>query len=154
MTRAYFPDAHTVVVGPGVKTGLPVQMDNPREVGTDRVANAVGRRRPLGRPGRRRRPRHRDRVRGVNAAGQYVGGAIAPGVDISVDALGVARRPAAPGRDRAAPRSVIAKNTIEALQSGAVHGFAGLVDGLVARIVEELGVDDARVVATGASTTR
>jgi len=148
MTRAWFPTAHTVVVGPGVKTGLPVQMDNPREVGTDRVANAVA---------------AADRWSGplvvvdlgtaiafevINAAGQYVGGVIAPGVDISVEALrarGAQLRQVEVER----PRSVVAKNTIEALQSGAVHGFAGLVDGLVARIVDELGDTPRHVVATG-----
>jgi type III pantothenate kinase len=148
MTRAYFPAAHTVVVGPGVKTGLPVQMDNPREVGTDRVANAVAAADRWGGPLVVVDLGTAIAFEVLNPAGQYVGGAIAPGVDIAVDAL----------RSRGAqlrqveiepPRTVIAKNTIEALQSGAVHGFAGLVDGLVARIVDELGVDDARVVATG-----
>ena len=149
MTRSYFPDAHTVVVGPGVRTGLPVQMDNPREVGTDRVANAVAAADRWGGPVIVVDLGTAIAFEVVDAAGQYVGGAIAPGVDISVAAL----------RERGAqlrqveielPRSVIAKNTIEALQSGAVHGFAGLVDGMVARIVEQLEGDPPRVVATGA----
>jgi type III pantothenate kinase len=148
MTRTYFPDAHTVVVGPGVKTGLPVQMDNPREVGTDRVANAVAAADRWGGPVIVVDLGTAIAFEVVNASGQYVGGVIAPGVDISVAAL----------RERGAqlrqveieqPRSVIAKNTIEALQSGAVNGFAGLVDGVVARIVEQLDTDDVRVVATG-----
>jgi type III pantothenate kinase len=148
MTRTYFSGAHTVVVGPGVKTGLPVQMDNPREVGTDRVANAVAAssiwRGPLvvvdlGTA---------ITFEVVDAEGRYVGGLIAPGVDVSVAAL----------RERGAqlrqveierPRFVVAKNTIEALQSGAVNGFAGLVDGVVERIAAELGDGITRVVATG-----
>ena len=149
MTRAYFPDAHTVVVGPGVKTGLPVRMDNPREVGTDRVANAVAAAHLYGGPVVVVDLGTAIAFEVVNAGGQYVGGVIAPGVDISVAAL----------RERGAqlrqveverPRTVIAKNTIEALQSGAVNGFAGLVDGVVTRIMDELGGESTRVVATGA----
>ncbi len=148
MTSTYFAQAEVLVMGPGVKTGLPVHMDNPREVGTDRVANAVA---------------AAARWEGsvivvdlgtaitfdvVDGAGRYVGGAIAPGVGISVEAL---RRHGAQLRqvEVEAPRSVIAKNTIEALQSGAVNGFAGLVDGIVTRIVAELGGSQPRVVATG-----
>lgn len=148
MTESYFPAAHTVVVGPGVKTGLPVQMDNPREVGTDRVANAVAAAARWGGPVIVVDLGTAITFEVVNAAGQYVGGVIAPGVDISVTAL----------RERGAqlrqveierPRAVVAKNTIEALQSGAVHGFAGLVDGVVGRIIDELNGSSPRVVATG-----
>lgn len=148
MTRTYFPDANLVVVGPGVRTGLPVQMDNPREVGTDRVANAVAAADRWGGPVIVVDLGTAIAFEVVNAAGQYVGGVISPGVDISVDAL---RQHGAQLRqvEIEQPRTVIAKNTIEALQSGAVHGFAGLVDGVVARIVEQLGAQDVRVVATG-----
>jgi type III pantothenate kinase len=148
MTRAYFPDAHTVIVGPGVKTGLPVQMDNPREVGTDRVANAVAAADRWGGPLVVVDLGTAITFEVLDAAGQYVGGVIAPGVDIAVDALR-ARGAQLRQVEIERPRSVVAKNTIEALQSGAVHGFAGLVDGLVARIRDELGVEDAPVVATG-----
>lgn len=148
MTRTYFPQADTVVVGPGVKTGLPVLMDNPREVGTDRVANAVAAAARWGGPVVVVDLGTAIAFEVVNAAGQYVGGVIAPGVDISVSAL---RQRGAQLRqvEIERPRTVIAKNTIEALQSGAVHGFAGLVDGLVQRIMDEVG-EPARVVATGA----
>jgi type III pantothenate kinase len=149
MTLNFFPDAHTVVVGPGVRTGLPVRMDNPREVGTDRVANAVAAAARWGGPVIVVDLGTAIVFEVVNTAGQYVGGVISPGVDISVAAL----------RERGAqlrqveieqPRTVVAKNTIEALQSGAVHGFAGLVDGVVARIIDELDEGAPVVVATGA----
>jgi type III pantothenate kinase len=85
----------------------------------------------------------------INAAGQYVGGAIAPGVQVSVEALG-SRGAQLRQVELAAPRSVIAKNTVEALQSGAVFGFAGQVDGIVARMMHELGAGErVEVVATG-----
>lgn len=152
MTRAYFPDARAVVVGPGVRTGLPVQMDNPREVGTDRVANAVAAAERWGGPLIVVDLGTAIAFEVINEAGQYVGGVIAPGVDVSVGAL---RQRGAQLRqvEIEQPRTVIAKNTIEALQSGAVHGFAGLVDGVVARIAAELGAEPGaepmRVVATG-----
>ncbi len=149
MARSYFPDAHSVVVGPGVRTGLPVQMDNPREVGTDRVANAVAAADRWGGPVIVVDLGTAITFEVVNAAGQYVGGVIAPGVDVSVDAL---HQRSAQLRqvEIELPRAVIAKNTIEALQSGAVHGFAGLVDGVVAQIIRELGGEPTPVVATGA----
>ncbi len=148
MTRAYFPEAHAVVVGTGVKTGLPVQMDNPREVGTDRVANAVAAAERWGGPVIVVDLGTAIAFEVVNESGHYVGGVIAPGVDVSLAAL---RQRGAQLRqvEIERPRAVIAKNTIEALQSGAVHGFAGLVDGVVARIVDELGGGPVHVVATG-----
>ncbi len=149
LTNSY-GDLPTVVVGPGVKSGLPVLMDNPREVGTDRVANAVAAFDLVGGPCIVVDFETATTFDVVDASGRYVGGAIAPGVETSVAAL----------RERAAqlrqvqterPRSVIAKNTIEALQSGAVFGFAGQVDGLVTRIVDELDAEaaDVEVIATG-----
>ncbi len=150
MISRHFADVSCIVVGPGVKSGLPVLMDNPREVGTDRVANAVAAAAIFGGPCIVVDFGTAIAFEVVNDAGQYVGGAIAPGIDISVAAL----------RERGAqlrqveverPRNVIAKNTIEALQSGAVHGFAGLVDGMVANMVSELAASDRpRVIATGA----
>ncbi|MEP6666829.1 MAG: type III pantothenate kinase [Nocardioidaceae bacterium] len=150
MISVHFPDVTMIVVGPGVKSGLPVLMDNPREVGTDRVANAAAAAVMVGGPCIVVDFGTALAFEVVNGAGQYVGGAIAPGIDISVAALrerGVQLRQVEVER----PRNVIAKNTIEALQSGAVHGFAGLVDGMVARLVGELAADeDPRVIATGA----
>ncbi len=143
-----FPAARTVIVGPGVRSGLPIVVDNPREVGTDRIANAVGCLDRFGAPCIVVDLGMATTYDVVNADGDYVGGAIAPGVQISVEALG---EHGAQLRqvELAAPRSVIAKNTVEALQSGAVFGFAGQVDGMVTRMVSALGDDDVEVVATG-----
>lgn len=145
-----FVDARSVVLGPGVRTGLPVLMDNPREVGTDRIANALAAIELVGAPCVVVALGTATTFDVVDRAGQYIGGAIAPGLEISVAALA----------DHAAqlrhveltrPRSVVAKNTVEALQSGAVFGCAGQVDGIVYRIADELGVplDGLSVVATG-----
>lgn len=148
MTSTYYPQAAVLVMGPGVKTGLPVHMDNPREVGTDRVANAVAAAARWGGPVVVVDLGTAITFDVVDETGRYIGGAISPGVGISVEAL---RRHGAQLRqvEVELPRSVIAKNTIEALQSGAVNGFAGLVDGMVTRIVSELGGPPPRVVATG-----
>jgi type III pantothenate kinase len=140
----------SVVVEPGTRTGVPVLTDNPREVGADRVVNAVA-----------AAPLYEGPVivvdfgtattfDVVSAEGKYIGGAIAPGIDISLEALG--RRGAQLRKvELLRPRSVVAKNTVEALQSGMLYGFASLVDGIVGRMVEELGVHaaDVQVVATG-----
>ncbi len=139
-----------VVLGPGVRTGLPVLMDNPREVGTDRIANALAAYEMFGAPVVAVDLGTATTFDVVNAAAQYVGGAIAPGLEISVAALG---QHGAQLRqvELVKPRVVVAKNTVEALQSGAVYGCAGLVDGIVRRIATELGVplDTLTVVATG-----
>ena len=148
MVAARFPSARLVVVGPGVRSGLPVLVDNPREVGTDRVANAVAAAERIGGPCIVVDFGTAIAFEAVNAGGQYVGGAIAPGLDVSLAAL---RESGAQLRQISVepPRSVLAKNTVEALRSGAVHGFAGLVDALVGKLAGALGFDDVRVVATG-----
>jgi type III pantothenate kinase len=147
----YYPGVPAVVVEPGVKTGLPVLMDNPREVGTDRIVNALAAVQLYGGPCVVVDFGTATTFEVVNANGAYVGGAIAPGIETSLEALGAA---AAQLRrvELTRPRSVIAKNTVEALQSGTIFGFAGQVDGIVARIVAELGTadDELTVVATGA----
>ncbi|MGH3472806.1 MAG: type III pantothenate kinase [Nocardioidaceae bacterium] len=149
MVSEYFRSAHSLVVGPGVRTGLSVLMDNPREVGTDRIGNAVAAVQLVGHPSVVVDFGTATTFDVVNQAGQYVGGAIAPGIEISLAALG-ARGAQLRQVELVRPRSVIAKNTIEALQSGAIYGFAGLVDGLVSRIATELGrPDNLPVVATG-----
>lgn len=151
MLTAYV-DAEVVVLGPGVRTGIKVRTDHPREVGTDRVAGAVA---------------AVDRWDGVrivvgfgtattldvvNAAGEYVGGAIAAGPGLSMEALG-SRAAQLRQVELATPRSVVGKNTVEAIQSGIVLGTAAMVDGMVARIVDELGLDaddpGFTVIATG-----
>jgi type III pantothenate kinase len=146
----YLPDARTVVVGPGVRSGLPMLTDNPREVGTDRVANAVAALETFGAPCVVVDAGTATTFDVVNQRGQYVGGAIAPGMAISLQALeshGAQLRSV----ELLAPRSVIAKNTVEAIQSGAVFGFAGQVDAIVDRILSELGctAEQVEVVGTG-----
>lgn len=146
-----FADVPHVVVEPGVRTGVPVLMDNPREVGSDRIINALAAATEYGGPaivvdfgGTA------TTFDVVSERGQYVGGAIAPGIEISLEALG--QRGAQLRRvELLRPRSVIAKNTVEALQSGMVFGVASQVEGIVARMTAELGVDaaDMHVIATG-----
>jgi type III pantothenate kinase len=147
----YYADVPGVVVEPGVKTGLPVLVDNPREVGTDRISNALAALHRYGAPCLVADFGTAITVDVVNANGAFVGGVIAPGIETAMDALGQA---AAQLRrvELVRPRSVVAKNTVEALQSGAVFGFAGLVDGIVNRIIAEQGLDRSAVtvVATGA----
>lgn len=151
MLPRHFGHLPVVVVEPGVRTGVPVLMDNPREVGSDRIVNSLAAATLRGGPaivvdfgGTA------TTFDVVSAAGQYVGGAIAPGIEISLEALG--RRGAQlRSVEILTPRTVIAKNTVEALQSGLVHGVASQVEGLVARMTAELGVDpdDVAVIATG-----
>ncbi|HEY6932399.1 MAG TPA: type III pantothenate kinase [Marmoricola sp.] len=139
-----------VVVEPGVRTGVPVLMDNPREVGADRIVNALAAARLYDGPSIVVDFGTATTFDVVSTRGEYVGGAISPGIDISLEALG--RRGAQLRKvELLRPRSVIAKNTVEALQSGLVFGVASQVDGIVARMVRELGVpvDDVNVVATG-----
>jgi type III pantothenate kinase len=124
--------------------------DNPREVGTDRVANAIAALDTFGAPCVVVDAGTATTFDVVNAQGQYVGGAIAPGLQISLQALqehGAQLRQV----ELSAPRSVIAKNTVEAIQSGAVYGFAGQVDAIVTRIVSELGrsAEEVEVIGTG-----
>jgi type III pantothenate kinase len=145
-----FGDVPAVVVEPGVKTGIPVLMDNPREVGADRIVNSLAAATLHGGPAIVVDFGTATTFDVVNAKGQYVGGAISPGIEISLDALG--RRGAQLRKvELARPRSVIAKNTVEALQSGLVFGVAAQVEGLVARMIAELGVprDDVTVISTG-----
>jgi type III pantothenate kinase len=149
-TADYLPEARTIIVGPGVRSGLPMLTDNPREVGTDRVANAIAALESFGAPCVVVDAGTATTFDVVNAQGQYVGGAIAPGLQISLQALqehGAQLRQV----ELSAPRSVIAKNTVEAIQSGAVFGFAGQVDAIVTRIVSELGgsAGEVAVIGTG-----
>jgi len=127
-----------------------VLVDNPREVGTDRIINAVAAGRLYGGPAIVVDFGTATTFDAVSAEGAYVGGAIAPGIGISLDALG--QRGAQLRKvELARPRSVIGKNTVEALQSGALYGFAGQVDGTVRRMAVELAddPDDVAVIATG-----
>jgi type III pantothenate kinase len=150
MVARYFAAVPSVLVEPGVRTGVPVLMDNPREVGTDRIVNALAAKHLYGGPCIVVDFGTATTFDVVSEAGEYVGGAIAPGIGVSLDALGDAgaqlRRV-----ELVRPRSVIAKNTVEALQSGALFGFSGQVDGIVTRMAAELGrpLSEITVIATG-----
>lgn len=150
MLARHFGDAPAVIVEPGVRTGVPVVMDNPREVGTDRIMNALAAARLYGGPAIVVDFGTATTFDVLSATRQYIGGAIAPGIEISLEALG---RHGAQLRkvELLRPRSVIAKNTVEALQSGMVFGVAAQVDGIVARMIDELGepAGDVHVIATG-----
>jgi type III pantothenate kinase len=136
-----------LMVGPSLKTGMPILVDNPHELGADRLVNAVA---------------AHDQVKGacitvdfgtstnfdvVSGAGEYLGGVIGPGVEISLQAL-TARAAKLPRIDVSSPESAIGKNTVAAIQSGFAYGFAGLVDGINRRLVEEMG-EAAKTIATG-----
>ena len=140
--------AALLVVGPGVRTGIPIRYDDPREVGPDRIVNAVAVRERYGAPAIVVDFGTSTNFDVVSADGEYVGGVLAPGIEISMEAL-FARAARLVNVDFAAPESVIGKTTVGGLQSGLVYGFAGQVDGIVARIREELRAPDATVVATG-----
>ena len=139
--------APILVVGPGAKTGMPVRYDDPREVGPDRVVNAVAAKERYGAPCIVVDFGTSTNFDVVSPDGDYVGGVLAPGIEISMDAL-FARAARLVNVDYMAPESVIGKTTVSALQSGLVYGFAGQVDGIVGRIRGELGVD-APAIATG-----
>jgi type III pantothenate kinase len=144
----YHPGIPHVVVEPGVRTGVPVLMDNPREVGSDRIVNALAAAQLYDGPSIVVDFGTATTYDVVSARGEYVGGAIAPGIEISLEALG--RRGAQLRKvELVRPRSVIAKNTVEALQSGVLYGFASQVDGMVARMTAALGAGPVNVVATG-----
>jgi len=150
MLVRHFGTLPNVVVEPGVRTGVPVLMDNPREVGADRVVNALAAASLYDGPAIVVDFGTATTFDVVSPRGEYIGGAISPGIDISLEALG--RRGAQLRKvELLRPRTVIAKNTVEALQSGMVFGFASQVDGIVARMIEELGVptDSVHVIATG-----
>ena len=151
-------DVPVVLIGPGVRTGVPLHVDNPREVGADRVVTALGAHELFGRrPDGGGRPvvvvdfGTSTNVDAVGPDGQFLGGALAPGVEVSLEALAT-RAAQLRSVELSCPPQAIGKNTVAALQSGLVLGFAGLVDGLVGRIAAELvasfGVAPV-VVATG-----
>src|SRR5215218_6278128 len=140
-------DHEMLVVGPGTKTGMGLRYENPREIGPDRLVNAVA---------------AYDKVHGacvvvdfgtavtydpVSAEGEYLGGIIFPGVEISMEAL-TERAAALPKIELGRPRSLIGKTTIDAIRAGAVFGFAGSVDGILRRLRAEMG-DEIETIATG-----
>jgi type III pantothenate kinase len=136
-----------LVVGPGVKTGMALRYDNPREIGADRLVNAVA---------------AYDHIKGacivvdfgtavtydvVSKDGEYLGGIIFPGVEISMEAL-TERAAALPKIELGTPRALIGKTTIDAIRAGTVYGYAGMVDGILARLRAELG-EETHMLATG-----
>ena len=140
-------DHEMLVVGPGIKTGMPILYENPREVGADRIVNAVA---------------AFERVKDacivvdfgtattfdcISAKGEYLGGSIAPGMEISANAL-FSRAAKLPRAEISRPPRAIGRNTIHSMQSGIVYGYVGLVDGLVARLKQEMGCE-CRVIGTG-----
>ena len=146
MTERYLGH-EMLAVGPGFKTGMPLRYDNPREIGADRLVNAGA---------------AYERTQGacivvdfgtaitydpVSAEGEYLGGIISPGVEISVEAL-ASRAAKLPKVDLEPPRALIGKSTIEAIRSGVIYGFAAMVDGIVGRLLEEMGEETATI-ATG-----
>ncbi|MGW0518014.1 type III pantothenate kinase [Crossiella sp. NPDC003009] len=155
MLGRYFDAVPKVIVQPGVRTGVPLLVDNPKEVGSDRVINTLA-------------AHHlydsacvvvdfgtSTNIDVISAKGEFLGGVFAPGIEISVDAL-ASRAAQLRKVELVRPRSVIGKNTVECLQSGILYGFAGQVDGLVRRIMEELtaaGEEKITVIATGGLAT-
>jgi len=135
-----------VVVEPGIRTGMPVLYDNPKEVGADRIVNAVGAIDLFGGPAVVVDFRTATTFDVISSADEYLGGAIAPGLEISMDAL-FAHAAALRRVELVAPPSVVGRSTVESMQSGAVFGHAALVDGICRRIFAELG--PATVIATG-----
>jgi len=136
-----------LVVGPGVKTGLQIRTDNPREVGADRVANALAARRLYGTPAIVIDFSTATTFDAVSREGDYLGDAIAPGLGIAADAL-FRQTAKLPRVELTAPASAIGRNTEESIQSGLIFGYVGLVEGMVERFRQELG-QDTRVIATG-----
>jgi type III pantothenate kinase len=136
-----------LVVGPGTRTGIPIHYDDPREVGPDRIMNALAARERYGAPAIVVDFGTSTNFDVVSPAGEYVGGVLAPGIEISMDAL-FSRAARLVKVDYVEPPSVIAKTTAHALQSGLVYGFAGQVDGIADAIRGELGAE-APVIATG-----
>jgi len=139
-------DVPVMILEPGIRSGMPIVYDNPKEVGADRIANAVGAFDLFGGPCVVVDLGTATTFDAISATGEYLGGAITPGVAISLDAL-FAQAAALRRVELVEPRSVIGKSTVESIQSGALYGFAGQVDGLCRRITALLG--ECAVVATG-----
>ncbi|MEV2281674.1 type III pantothenate kinase [Paenibacillus larvae] len=135
------------IVGPGIKTGLNIRVDNPKEVGADRIVNAVAALELYGAPCIIVDFGTATTYDYIDASGQLLGCAIAPGIGISTEAL-YQRAAKLPRIELIKPKSVIGKNTISAMQAGIVYGYVGQVDGIVSRIIEEYGTSP-KVVATG-----
>jgi type III pantothenate kinase len=151
MLDRYYPHVPTVLVEPGVRTGVSVLTDNPKEVGTDRICNTAAAHHLVDGPCIVVDFGTSTNFDCISARGEFLGGALAPGIEISLDAL-AARAAQLRKVELVAPRSPIGKNTVESLQSGILYGFAGQVDGLVRRLSAALAPRDpaaVQVIATG-----
>lgn len=151
MLARYWPQVPTVLVEPGIKTGVALQVDNPREVGGDRIVNTLAAFHLVAGPAIVVDFGTSTNFDVVSGKGEFLGGALAPGIEISVDAL-ASRAAQLRKIELIAPRSAIGKNTVEALQSGVLFGFAGQVDGLVRRLsaaLEPNAPTSIEVIATG-----
>lgn len=146
MSKNYF-GLSPLIVGPGVKTGMPLKFDNPKEIGADRIVNAVAAYEIYGGPLIVVDFGTATTFDVVTKQGEYIGGAIAPGIGISTEALFV-RAAKLPRVELVKPQNVITKNTINGIQAGIIFGFTGQVDGIVRRMKKELG-ENPFVVATG-----
>jgi type III pantothenate kinase len=147
MLNRYYAGIPTVIVEPGVKTGVQLAIDNPKEVGSDRVVNTLAAYTLFGGPAIVVDFGTSTNFDAISARGEFLGGVLAPGIEISVEAL-AARAAQLRKVELIKPPRVIGKNTVECLQSGVVYGFAGQVDGIVERMIGELGPVTA-VIATG-----
>jgi type III pantothenate kinase len=147
MARRYF-NCEPLVVGPGIRTGLSIRYENPREVGADRVANAVAAVRLYGTPVIIVDFGTATTLCAVNAEAEYLGGIIVPGIGISAEAL-FQYAAKLPRVELQRPPQVIGKNPVTSVQSGLVYGYTDLVDGLIRRMIAEMDAGQPRVVATG-----
>ncbi|GAB3220275.1 type III pantothenate kinase [Glycomyces halotolerans] len=148
MVQCYYPHAHLVSIAPGVKTGVRLSIDNPKEAGPDRIANTHAAFHLYGGPCITVDFGTSTNIDVISEHGDFLGGAFAPGIEISIDAL-ASRAANLLKIPLVKPRSVIGKNTVECLQSGMLYGTAAQVDGLVRRISDELETAPTAVVATG-----
>jgi type III pantothenate kinase len=151
MLNTYYADVPTVIVEPGIRTGVGLQYDNPKEVGADRIVNTLAAFHLVGGPAIVVDFGTSTNFDVVGPNGDFLGGALAPGIEISLDAL-AGRAAQLRMVELVEPRSPIGKSTVEALQSGILYGFAGQVDGMVARLRRALSPadpDSVAVIATG-----
>lgn len=136
-----------LIVGPGLKTGIPIHYDNPKEVGADRIANSVGGVKIFGPPLIIVDLGTAITFDAISEKGEYIGGAIAPGIETSLSSLSK-KAAQLPQISIALPNKVIGKNTIQSMQSGSAYGFAGMIESIVERMKGEMG-GEPKVVATG-----
>src|SRR5262249_35388369 len=153
MLGRYYAGLPTVIVEPGIRTGVQLAIDNPKEVGSDRVVNTLAAYTLFGGPSIVVDFGTSTNFDVVSARGEFLGGVLAPGIEISVDAL-AARAAQLRKVELIKPPRIVGKNTVECLQSGVVYGFAGQVDGIVRGVISELGPVQAVVAAGGAAPLR